>query len=79
MNIPEEAVEVALAALKDHVDADECCARAALEAAAPYIAAKEPGVSNPDVGPRCPACRMGLVTHEPKDPHCIDHREQEEK
>lgn len=30
-------------------------------------------MSNPDVGPRCPACRMGLVTHEPKDPHCIEY------
>lgn len=34
-------------------------------------------MSNPDVGPRCPACRMGLVTHEPADPQCIGHRTQE--
>lgn len=29
---------------------------------------------NPDVGPRCPACRAGLATHETRDPHCIDYR-----
>ena len=29
---------------------------------------------NPDIGPRCPACRMGLVTHEPLDPHCVGYR-----
>jgi hypothetical protein len=27
-------------------------------------------VRNPDVGPRCPACRMGLPTHEYADPQC---------
>lgn len=34
------------------------------------------GCANPDIGPRCPACRIGLVTHEPKDPQCIGHRSQ---
>lgn len=28
-------------------------------------------LTNPEVGPRCPACRMGLVTHVPEDPKCI--------
>jgi len=35
-------------------------------------------MTNPDVGPRCPACRAGLVTHVPEDPHCIAHRKATE-
>ena len=35
-------------------------------------------MSNPDVGPRCPACRMGLVTHEPSDPQCFWYERDED-
>ena len=33
--------------------------------------------SNPDVGPRCGACRLGLVVHEPSDPQCFWYEEDE--
>ncbi len=30
-----------------------------------------PEDSNPEVGPRCGACRLGLVVHESRDPQCV--------
>jgi hypothetical protein len=29
--------------------------------------------ANPEVGPRCGACRLGLPSHEPRDPQCVAH------
>ena len=35
-------------------------------------------MSNPEVGPRCGACRLGLVFHEPRDPQCFWYEEEDD-
>lgn len=35
-------------------------------------------MSNPSKGPRCPACRMGLVTHVKEDPQCLAYEEDKD-
>ena len=38
----------------------------------------EAAVGNPDRGPRCGECRLGLGVHEPADPLCFWHEKEGE-
>jgi len=35
--------------------------------------------NNPDVGPRCGECRLGLGTHDERDPYCDYHPSKDEQ
>lgn len=41
---------------------------------APVDAGDVRGAQNPDVGPRCGECRLGLGTHNTEDPYCDHHK-----